>query len=203
MQSEIYFKMSIHDQSIVIDRGMALHKMIRLMTITLGGQAWLNFMGNEFGHPDWIDFPREGNNWSYQYARRQWSLIQNKQLRYHFLGAFDKMMLKLVREFHLLSDGYGYLLAIDDENKTIAYERNGLVFVFNFHVTRSVPGYSIRVNEPGDYRIILNTDHPSFGGQGRVDEELTYTTQYDEQGPSHNLMIYNINRTALVFQKIG
>lgn len=203
MQSEIYFKMSVHDQSIVIDRGMALHKMIRLMTITLGGQAWLNFMGNEFGHPDWIDFPREGNNWSYQYARRQWSLIQNKQLRYHFLGAFDKMMLKLVREFHLLSDGYGYLLAIDDENKTIAYERNGLVFVFNFHVTRSVPGYSFRVNEPGDYRIILNTDHPSFGGQGRVDEEMTYTTQYDEQGPSHNLMIYNINRTALVFQKIG
>ena len=202
MQSEIYFKMNIRDESVVIDRGMALHKMIRLITISLGGNAWLNFMGNEFGHPDWIDFPREGNNWSYHYARRQWSLIQNKELRYHFLGTFDKMMLRLVTTHRLLSGGYGRQLNIDNLNKTIVYERNGLIFVFNFHVSRSIPDYSFQVPEPGDYRIILSTDNPCFGGLGRVDESGLFITQFDSEVKAHSLMIYNVNRTALVFQKV-
>ncbi len=202
MQSEIYFKMNIRDQSVVIDRGMALHKMIRLITITLGGNAWLNFMGNEFGHPDWIDFPREGNGWSYHYARRQWSLIQNKELRYHFLGAFDRAMLKLVKKHHLLSDTYGTQLNVDYANKTIVYERNGLIFLFNFHVSNSIPGYTFRVPEPGDYRIILSTDNAGFGGLGRVDEAVTYITMYDETTGNHFLTVYNVNRAAMVFRRV-
>jgi 1,4-alpha-glucan branching enzyme len=202
MQSEIYFKMSVNDQSIVVDRGMALHKMIRLITISLGGQAWLNFMGNEFGHPDWIDFPREGNNWSYHYARRQWSLSQNKELRYHFLGAFDKAMLRLVRDHKLLSEGWGRELNVDDANKTLVYERNGLIFVFNFHPTHSIPGYSFRVPEPGDYRIILSTDSPRFGGLCRIDEQALHITQHDAAGDTDSLVIYNVNRAAQVFQKV-
>jgi 1,4-alpha-glucan branching enzyme len=202
MESEIYFKMNIRDQSIVVDRGMALHKMIRLITISLGGHAWLNFMGNEFGHPDWIDFPREGNNWSYKYARRQWSLIGNKELRYHFLGTFDRAMLKLVREHRLLSEGYGTQLNIDHLNKTMVYERNGLIFVFNFHVANSIPDYTFQVPEAGDYRLILSTDNTCFGGHGRVDESGWFITQYDPEKKAHLLMIYNVNRTALVFQKV-
>jgi len=202
MQSEIYFKMSIHDQSVVIDRGLALHKMIRLITISLGGNAWLNFMGNEFGHPDWIDFPREGNGWSYHYARRQWSLVQDRELRYHFLGAFDKAMLNLVKEFHLLDSGYGTQLNIDHANKTMIFERNGLIFVFNFHISHSIPGYSFFIPEPGDYRIILNTDNPDYGGLGRVDESVQYTTRFDPGQERHLLTIYNVNRTALVFRKV-
>ena len=203
MQSEIYFKMGTRDQSLVIDRGMALHKMIRLITISAGGQAWLNFMGNEFGHPDWIDFPREGNGWSYQYARRQWSLIDNKELRYRFLMEFDRDMLHLVKAHSLLSESWSHQLNLDDWNKTIVFEHNGLIFVFNFHINASLSDYRFNVPEPGDYRIILNTDNPKYGGMGRVDEQTVFTTQYDPEKETHTLVIYNINRSGLVFQKIG
>lgn len=203
MQSEIYFKMSTREHSLIIDRGIALHKMIRLFTITLGGQAWLNFMGNEFGHPDWIDFPREGNNWSYQYARRQWSLVHNTELRYHFLGAFDKAMIELVTKYPLLSDSFPRQLNMDATNQTICYEREGLIFVFNFHVSNSIPSYSFVVPAPGDYRIILNSDNPAFGGLGRIDESVTFITQYDVENAVHRLVIYNTNRTVLVFKKVG
>ncbi|MEI6455831.1 MAG: alpha-amylase family glycosyl hydrolase [bacterium] len=202
MQSEIYFKMSRKDQSLVIDRGIALHKMIRLFTMTLGGQAYLNFMGNEFGHPDWIDFPREGNNWSFQYARRQWSLMQNNDLRYRFLYAFDKSMLRLAKEWKLFHVPYGNLLNMDQANKTIIFERCKLIFIFNFDVSASIPGYMFNVPEPGDYRIILNSDSTEFGGHGRIDEKLIYTTLYNQEDATHRLMVYNTSRTALVLMRL-
>ena len=201
MQNEIYYKMNKKEESLVIDRGMALHKMIRLFTIATGGQAYLNFMGNEFGHPDWIDFPREGNNWSFQYAHRQWSLLDNRELRYHLLAAFDKQMLKLVRDHKLFETPYGNKLNLDDKNKTIVFERNKLIFVFNFHVSNSIPNYGFIVHEPGDYHIVLNSDNPAFGGHGRVDENIIHTTLYNEKENTHRLMIYNINRTAIVFKR--
>jgi len=203
MQSDIYFKMSRFDESFVIDRGIALHKMIRLITIALGGQAYLNFMGNEFGHPDWIDFPREGNNWSFHYARRQWSLLENPDLKYRFLAAFDRAMLKMVREHRLFEEVYGNLINLDPANQTIQFERKKLIFVFNFHVSNSLFNYGFRVKEPGDYRIVLNTDNPLFGGQGRVDEQLIYTTQFNAGDQTHQLMVYNPNRMAMVFERIG
>ncbi|HTX87981.1 MAG TPA: alpha-amylase family glycosyl hydrolase [Bacteroidales bacterium] len=203
MQAKIYFHMRKEDSDIVIDRGIALHKMIRLITIALGGQAYLNFMGNEFGHPDWIDFPREGNNWSYKYARRMWSLEEDPNLKYHFLAAFDKAMLKMVREHRLLNDEFGYRLLLDDWNKTLAFDKNGLVFVFNFHINHALPDYEFMVREPGRYRIILNTDDPAFGGHGRVDETSVFFSRYDEKEKVNRLKIYNTNRTALVFEKMA
>jgi 1,4-alpha-glucan branching enzyme len=202
MQSEIYFKMSKKDQSLVIDRGIALHKLIRLITISLGGQAYLNFMGNEFGHPDWIDFPREGNNWSYQYARRQWSLLENPDLRFRDLAVFDRAMLRLVINYRIFDTGYGTQIHMDPENKTIVFERQGLIFVFNFHVSNSIPDYAFHVPEPGDYSLVLNTDHPAFGGHGRISEGLICTTLYDETEQRHLLRIYNVNRAAQVFERI-
>jgi len=202
MQAEIYFHMHKEDNDLVIDRGMSLHKMIRLFTITLGGQAYLNFMGNEFGHPDWIDFPREGNNWSYHYARRMWSLVEDKNLKYHFLGAFDKHMLKLVSENNLLFADWARQLNMDNANKTIVFERNGLIFIFNFHISNSIPDYEFTVPEPGDYKIILNSDNPGFGGHGRVDEETIFITRFDPVEKIHMLSIYNTNRTALVLKRI-
>ncbi len=201
MQSEMYFKMSRQEESLVIDRGMALHKMIRLITITLGGQAWLNFMGNEFGHPDWIDFPREGNNWSYQYARRQWSLMERQDLKYRFLGAFDKAMLRIVADYNLLKINYGDLIRIDEENKTIIFSKGGLILLFNFHPHRSHPGYGFPVAEPGDYMILLTTDHPSFGGTGRIDDNTVHTTLYREEDQTHHLQVYNTSRTGTIFRK--
>ena len=203
MQSEIYFKMSTNDESYVIDRGISLHKMIRFITISLGGQAYLNFMGNEFGHPDWIDFPREGNNWSFQYARRQWSLLENPDLKYRHLAAFDHAMLELVQNYHLFGVDYGNMINMDTVNQTMIFERQKLIFIFNFHVTNSVFNYGFLVPEPGDYRIVLNTDNILFAGQGRVDEQLTYTTLYNEADQTHQLMVYNPNRTAMVFERIG
>jgi 1,4-alpha-glucan branching enzyme len=202
MQARIYFHMHKEDNDLVVDRGMALHKMIRLFTISLGGQAYLNFMGNEFGHPDWIDFPREGNNWSYQYARRMWSLVENKDLKYHYLGAFDKAMLKVIEEYDILNSDYGNQLNLDDWNKTLVFERRGLIFIFNFHINLSTPDYEFTVPEPGDYKIILNTDSPTFGGHGRVDEEALFITKFDKTRKNHTLSIYNTNRTALVLKRI-
>ncbi|MDD4604204.1 MAG: alpha-amylase family glycosyl hydrolase, partial [Bacteroidales bacterium] len=203
MQSEIYFKMSKKDESFIIDRGLALHKMIRLLTISLGGQAYLNFMGNEFGHPDWIDFPREGNNWSFQYARRQWSLLQNPDLKFHFLAAFDRAMLALVRKHQLFEEEYATQLNMDNSNQTLVFERKKLIFVFNFHVNHAIPDYGFNVMEPGDYRLILSTDHLQFGGQGRNNDSLIYTTLFNETDKTHRLQIYNTNRTAQVFERIG
>ncbi len=206
MDKAMYDDMSRTSKSVVVDRGIALHKMIRLITITLGGEAYLNFMGNEFGHPEWIDFPRQGNGWSYAHARRQWSLAEAEYLRYIDLWRFDRDMLRLVQHFHILGSGYGYQLLIDDLNKTLVYEQAGLLFVFNWHPANSLPDYSIPAPVPGRYRLIFNSDHPSFGGLGRITEGLDYFTvpHTDSQDTTrHTLQIYNINRAALIFERQG
>ena len=202
MQSEIYFKMSREEESHIIDRGIALHKMIRLFTLSLGGQAYLNFMGNEFGHPDWIDFPREGNNWSHQYARRQWSLALNEKLKYRFLGDFDKQMIKLAKAYKLLEANFGRQIWMDHQNKTVIFEKSGLLFVFNFHLAGSIPDYAFCVPEPGDYRLILNSDSALFGGHGRLDESSVHTSIFNPADNTHTLKIYNINRSVQVFERV-
>ena len=201
MQSEIYFKMSRESESLIIDRGIALHKMIRLFTLALGGQAYLNFMGNEFGHPDWIDFPREGNNWSYQYARRQWSLVRNPDLKYRFLGEFDRQMIRLADSYKLLVANFADQIWMDHDNKTIVFRKAGLLFIFNFHPFNSIPDYAFRVPDPGDYQLVLNSDSLQFGGHGRVFENTIHTTVFDPADSSHMLRVYNINRSVQVFEK--
>jgi len=179
-----------------------LHKMIRMFTLSLGGQAYLNFMGNEFGHPDWIDFPREGNNWSHQYARRQWSLGLNENLKYRFLGEFDRQMLILAKKYGILEANFGHQVWMDHENKTVIFEKSGLLFVFNFHPFNSIPDYSFNVPEPGDYRLILNSDSLLFGGHGRLDENIIHTTIFNPGESTHTLKIYNINRSVQIFEQI-
>ena len=198
MDKEMYFHMHKDDPDLVIERGIALHKMIRLFTIALGGQAYMNFMGNEFGHPEWIDFPREGNNWSYKYCRRQWSLVDNPSLKYQFLGAFDKAMVQLIKENKVMSSLFAQQLNMDEQNKTIVFERNNLIFVFNFHPFNSIPDYRFRVPKAGNYKVILNSDNKAFGGHGRIDESITYPSVQQHDTENHFLTIYNTNRTALV-----
>ena len=205
MDRAMYTDMDRAVESVVIDRGMALHKMIRLFTISLAGDAWLNFMGNEFGHPEWIDFPREGNGWSYAHARRQWSLADNGFLRYSFLGAFDRAMLSLVQENHILESGYAYNHLMDVENKTLVYSHGTVVFVFNWHPLRSLPDYEIPVPEPGSYRILLSTDAKAFGGYDRIDPEVVAfsRTKFDSKGdPHYSICVYNLCRAALVLKKV-
>lgn len=197
MDKEMYFHMGVDDPNLVIDRGIALHKLIRLFTISLGGEGYLNFMGNEFGHPEWVDFPREGNDWSYQYARRQWSLVENKSLKYQFLGNWDKAMLKLVKDFNVLCSAPANQLFMDPKNKIIVFERGGLVFIFSFNIGESFFGYDFKVPNPGNYRIVLNSDDQKYGGFERIDAALDYPT--DEE---LTLRVYVPNRTALVLMRL-
>ncbi|MBQ4278671.1 MAG: alpha amylase C-terminal domain-containing protein [Rikenellaceae bacterium] len=205
MDRAMYTDMDRASASLVIDRGMALHKMIRLFTIALGGQAYLNFMGNEFGHPEWIDFPRAGNGWSYAHARRQWSLASNGFLRYSYLEAFDRAMLSLVKRYGVLADGYAYNLNMDTANKTVVFAHGDLVFVFNWHPTASVPDYVVPLLVPGRYRIVLDSDERRFGGLGRIDGSVHAFSfpMTDPQGETrHYMKIYNVSRTAVVYRRM-
>lgn len=170
MDAEMYTAMQVTSQSTVIDRGVALHKMIRLVTFALGGEAWLNFMGNEFGHPEWIDFPREGNGFSYHYARRQWSLADREDLRYAGLGAFDRAMMMLDADCRILAASSAELRYAHEERKLLAFERGGLLFVFNFHPTTSYADYvlPLRATKGASLRLLLDTDALQFGGHGRL-----------------------------------
>ena len=202
MDKEMYTAMDIKSESMVVDRGLALHKMIRLITLTAGGDAYLNFMGNEFGHPEWIDFPREGNDWSYKHARRQWSLAEDENLRFHMLQAFDHAMIKLEKDYDLLADGSPYRLQMDEGDKTIVFSHRNLVFVFNWHPTKSTNDYIIKVREPGKYKLIMSTDDVEFGGYGRMDHTSEHFTFPGEVEGEHFMQVYNVCRTACVYEKI-
>lgn len=196
MDKDMYDFMSKDSQNIIIDRGIALHKMIRLFTISLGGEAWLNFMGNEFGHPEWIDFPRKENNWSYKYARRQWTLTDKTYLKYHWLNDFDKEMLNFVKKYNIMNAEPAWLMNADEENKTTVFERNNLIFVFNWG-TKSIPDYEINVKKTGDYQIVLTSDDKCFGGFGNIDKDVVFPSE--QRGDHIFMKIYNVSRTATVY----
>ncbi len=199
---EMYTHMSIHTPSLIIDRAISLHKMIRLITLATNGGGYLNFMGNEFGHPEWIDFPREGNNWSYKYARRQWSLADNQDLKYRFLEEFDKEMIHIWAS-HALPKGLNTkVLHSNPNDQVLAFERDGMLFVFNFNPTESFTNYGISAM-PADYRILLNSDSSRFGGFDRVNEEMIYEpVRFGGLGSEYQLQLYLPNRTALIFKTI-
>lgn len=199
MDKEMYFYMAKGEDNHLIDRGIALHKMIRLVTLAAGGESYMNFIGNEFGHPEWIDFPREGNNWSYKYARRQWSLLKNTKLKYHYMNDFDTAMIKMAKDNHLLESLPAHPLNFDEDNNVLVFERNNLIFLFNFHPQNSVFDYAFPVNRAGNFEIILNSDDESFGGHNRIDTSITYDS-FDKDGIPF-LRTYATNRTALVFKK--
>ena len=203
MDKEMYWHMNRGSKSLIIDRGIALHKMIRLITISLGGEAWLNFIGNEFGHPEWVDFPREGNGFSHKYARRQWSLVDSPFLRYAGLNQFDKAMMQLDVQYNLLSDPLIEQLALHEETRQLIYRRGPLVFAFNFHASESYSDLRIPVPDRSDYQIVLNTDIRRFEGFGVVDEAVNYPWQDKPMyGRKQSLQIYLPCRSALVFAPI-
>jgi len=168
MDKEMYWHMSKGDDDPVIDRGLALHKIIRLLTLVAGGEAWLTFMGNEFGHPEWVDFPREGNDWSHKYARRQWSLADDPNLKYEGLQNFEKAILKLASEYRVLESAPAQLLNLDQENLCLQFERANLLFAINLHPTQSIEDYQFPVHGEGDFTHVLDSDQPEFEGHARL-----------------------------------
>ncbi len=197
--AEMYWSMSKDRESPVIDRGIALHKMIRLLTASLVGEGYLNFMGNEFGHPEWIDFPREGNGWSYHYCRRQWSLADSDLLKYEYLNGFDKAMIKLLKSERLMNKK-AQSQWIDQGDKVLLYTKKKVAFAFNFSPDKSFENYFVPVEEEGFYSVILSSDDTEFGGFDRVDKNYRYKaekTKDDRLG----FFCYLPNRTAIVFKK--
>jgi 1,4-alpha-glucan branching enzyme len=194
IDSEIYDGMHVDSQSLSVDRGMALHKMARLATLGACGDGYLTFMGNEFGHPEWIDFPREGNNWSYHFARRQWSLADDPSLKFAFLGAWDREMLTAIGP-HISSAAPTHL-ADHESDKFLAIRRGPLVLLFNFHPEQSLADYAV-VLPDGDYDLLLDSDAARFGGHGRVAAD-----QHFRAGDGEGIRVYLPARTAVILVEL-
>lgn len=197
---EMYTHMSILTElTPIIERGIALHKMIRLVTHGLGGEGYLNFEGNEFGHPEWLDFPRAGNGNSFWYARRQLNLTEDHLLRYKFLNEFDRAMQLTEQKYGWLHSPQAYISLKHEVDKVLVFERAGLLWVFNFHPTASFTDYRVGVEQAGTYRIVLDTDDEEFGGFGRNQKDTRFfTTDLAWNGRKNYLQVYVPSRTALV-----
>lgn len=202
IDKEMYFNMRKDQPNLTVERGIALHKMIRLITATTAGGAYLNFMGNEFGHPEWIDFPRQENGWSYKHARRLWSISEDPELKFHWLYDFDKEMIMLINEHKLLTIPSVDFVMENKPDKVLVYHRGLFLFVFNFNPTQSFTDYGIPLGS-GKYKIVLNTDSGRFGGNDLVDEDIShYTLPSGGITSQHFLKMYLPARTALVLKKL-
>ena len=197
--AEMYTGMQKNYHTDTMDRATALHKMIRLLTMSLGGRGYLTFMGNEFGHPEWIDFPREGNGWNYHYCRRQWSLVDNPDLKYQFLNAFDKDMVAMAKRHKVLA-GKDKQLLVHNSDHVLVYKKGGATFVFNFDPSRSYDGYLVPMAEEGDYQVTMSTDDHCYGGFGRIYHQ-TYTATKQPDGRI-GFQVYLPSRTAFVLKKL-
>ena len=203
IDADMYWHFKKGDENGTVHRGIALHKMIRLVTAAAINGGYLNFMGNEFGHPEWIDFPREGNGWSYKYARRQWNLVDNKELDYHYLGDFDKAMISVLKSEKQLQKKPVVEIWHNDGDQVLAFMRGDLIFVFNFNPTRSFTDYGFLV-PTGSYEVVLNTDSTDFGGNGLADDTMTHLTNFDElyvKDHKEWLKLYLPARSAVVLKK--
>ena len=203
IDADMYWHFKKGDENYNVERGIALHKMIRLLTASTISGGYLNFMGNEFGHPEWIDFPREGNGWSYKYARRQWNLVDNKELCYHYLGDFDQQMLRVLKMQKDFQKTPVTEIWHDDGDQVLAFQRGDLLFVFNFSYNRSYTGYGFRVRQ-GSYTVLLNTDDVAFGGYGLNDDSVRHFTNYDPLLARDNkgwLKLYLPARSAVVLTR--
>ncbi len=199
IDSDMYWHMQKGDETFRVNRGIALHKMIRLITASTINGGYLNFMGNEFGHPEWIDFPREGNGWSYKYARRQWELVDNDRLLYHDLNAFDNAMVQLIEGEKKFNETPIEKVWDNEGDQLVAYKRRDLLFVFNFNGQKSFIDYGILVKK-GAYKVVLNTDAKQFGGFGFSDDSVTHYTQPSHLKNKEWLKLYIPSRSALVLR---
>lgn len=203
IDADMYWHFKHGDETNLVNRGIALHKMIRLVTAAAMNGGYLNFMGNEFGHPEWIDFPREGNGWSYKYARRQWNLVDNQDLDYHFLSDFDEAMLEVIKSEKKFNLTPVQEIWHNDGDQILAFERGDLLFVFNFSPTKSYTDYGFLVKK-GEYHVVLNTDAKAFGGNGLADDGVTHFTNFDplyEKDGKEWLKLYVPARSAVVLRK--
>ena len=203
---------ALQEQTPVIERGIALHKVIRGITCALGGEGWLAFMGNEFGHPEWIDFPREGNNWSHQHCRRRFDLADADHLRYGQLQAFDRALMALEQRYAFLSNPHQLVSSANDVDKTIVAERGDLLFVVNFHVSNDYQSYPVACPQPGTWQCVLDSDQSTFGGKSRIglgtdhftspDAPDTWVGQYKQEKRACGLRVRSPPRSIQAYARV-
>ena len=196
IDKNMYWHMDKIDPDLKTERGIALHKLIRLMTAGLHGGGYLNFMGNEFGHPEWIDFPREGNNWSFKHARRQWNLRDNGFLKYQWLGDFDAALMKIIGQ---IDNPNIHHLTVRQSDHMVSFMHGDFLFVINFSPDKSHSDYAVPA-EAGSYKLILSSDDKNFGGQERIDHNSRFFTSPADN--NHNLKVYLPARTGIILQKV-
>ncbi len=204
IDEDMYWHMMADDNSYMVNRGISLHKMIRMVTLATINGGYLNFMGNEFGHPEWIDFPREGNGWSHKYARRQWDLVDRKDLKYQYINNFDHDMIETISMVRRFDTTPIVKVCDNDGDQILAFSRKDLLFVFNFHPSQSYTGYGMLV-PPGKYELVLNSDNPKYGGFGLLDENVEHFTQHDplyKKARKEWLRLYIPSRTVQVYRRV-
>ncbi len=200
---DMYTNMHVDHRNLIVDRGLSLHKLIRFITLCTANGGYLNFMGNEFGHPEWVDFPRDGNGWSYHYARRQWSLVDSEELCYKYMSQFDYDMLQFIQKYRLLQASDPLLSYVHVDDHVIAFERGELLFVLNFDPVRSFVDYQINARHT-EYNQIFNTDLGDYGGFDRVPDGQTHTNiAKKEEIMSHGkVSLYLPMRSAIVLEPV-
>ena len=196
IDKNMYWHMDKIDPDLIVERGVALHKLIRLITAGLHGGGYLNFMGNEFGHPEWIDFPREGNNWSFKHARRQWNLRDNGFLKYQWLGDFDAALMKIIGQ---IDNPNVHHLMVRQSDHTVSFMHGDFLFVVNFSPDKSHSDYAVPA-EAGSYKLALSSDDKNFGGQERIDHNSRFFTSPAHN--NHNLKVYLPARTGIILDKV-
>jgi 1,4-alpha-glucan branching enzyme len=196
---DMYDYMRIDNMNSVVERAIALHKMIRLVTASTGQSGYLNFMGNEFGHPEWIDFPRDGNGYSHFYCRRQWNLVDNPQLAYHNLNFFDKDMIAILKHYNVLGAPKPFPMVQQNYDQVLIYNRAGLIFIYNFNPFKSFPDYGFECEE-GEYKVVLSSDNRRYLGHSRLDDSMTYPTHKIDK--KDFLKLYIPNRTCIILENI-
>ena len=198
--ANMYTDMEKTTHNPIIDRAIALHKMIRLFTLAGGGEAYLNFMGNEFGHPEWIDFPREGNGWSFHYCRRQWSLKDNGLLKYQWLNDFDYDMVHLCKRHKIFRQGMANLMLMKAPEQMLCFARCDLFFVFNFHSSNSLEHILIPVYPDTKELVVkFSSDDEKYGGFSQV-AHMTYPIK--EFDGVRYAELYIPARTAIVLREV-
>ena len=205
VDKEMYFSMDRSSSNMTVERGVALHKMIRLVTAATAGDGYLTFMGNEFGHPEWIDFPREGNGWSFAHARRLWSISESDDLRYKCLRNFDRDMVHFLKRGDILS-ARPELLVCDEQKNVLIFMRKNRIFAFNFNPSGSYSGYGFSSPE-GEYGLVLCSDDAQYDGFGRLQAGEKHLA-VPEKSPNgdqrfdHTLYLYLPARCAMVYEKL-
>ena len=173
---KMYTDMHAETQSHDVHLAVAVVNVAKSIVFFLGGEAWMSFIGNEFGHPDWVEFPTPDNDDCFEYAYRKWYLATDSALMYEKMAAFDRDLMHQRKIAVTWDESYMTAPLLDDNRKLSVFHRDRVVLVCNTTTDVSYEDVWVPVPEQGNYRVILSTEEHRYGGYGRVNENMQYAT---------------------------